>query len=138
MANMVQSQLASGILDQFHVTIGLNLQNKLTDWPSRQSLQYGAQQGLMVKDWHSLSDFNNQMSLYSSSNIILRIAWQLIKNLVPNNPQLLATLVSIPAFGSNPLGSSVLSLVGVQNIVVAPQNILESQSSFSSAISSVV
>jgi hypothetical protein len=137
MANQVQNQLASGILDQFHVNIGLNLQTKLQDWSGRQDVAYESMKGLMVKDWHSLSDFNLQMSLYSATNLILRIAWDIIKNVVPNNPQMLATLVHIPGFGINPLGASVLSLVGVSNIIIAPQDILNNATTFQATISSV-
>lgn len=138
MANQVQSQLASGILDQFHVNIGLNLQSKLTDWSGRQDLQYESMKGLMNKDWHSLSDFYFQLSLYSSTNRILRIAWQLIKNLVPNNPKMAGTLVTLPKFSPNPVGRSVLSLVGVENILVASQDILKNRDQFNSTIASVI
>ncbi len=137
MPDQVQSNLASGILDQFHVSLGMNLQTKLQDWPGRQSLQYGSMKGLMNQDWHSLSDFKFQMNLYSSTSHTLRIAWSLIKNLILNNAKMLATLIHIPAFGSAPLGSQVLSLVGIQNVLVAPQNILTSQQSFNSTIKSV-
>lgn len=135
MATAVQDNLASGILDQFHVTIGLNLQSKLQDWQGRQSIQYGAQKGLMKQDWHSLSDFNFQMNLYSSASHTLRVAWRLIKALVPNNPKLLATLVTIPGFGQ--VGKQVLSLVGISNIIVAPQNILQDRNQFNATISAI-
>lgn len=137
MANNVQNQLAGGILDQFHVNIGLNLQTKLQDWSSRQDLQYESMKGLMNKDWHSIADFNFQLAQYSSTNLILRAAWAVIQSLVPNNPKMLATLIHIPSFGSNPLGSSVLSLVGVENLLVAPQDILGDADTFNSTISSV-
>src|SRR5271170_6637064 len=104
----VQTQLAGGLLTQFNVSIGLNLQSTLTDWPSRQNTQYGAMQGLMNNDWHSLSDFKFQMALYSSSFHAGRIAWALIKALVPSNLKMLATLLHIPAFGSVPIGPSIL------------------------------
>lgn len=137
MANQVQSQLAGGILDQFHVSIGLNIQSKLTDWSGRQDIQYESMKGLMNADWHSLSDFNFQMGLYSASSHTLRIAWQIIKNLVLKNAKMLATLAHIPSFGSVPLGSSVLSLVGIQSILVAPTSILQNQQTFQATISSV-
>lgn len=135
MGNQVQSQLASGILNQFHVTIGLNLQSKLQDWQGRQNIQYGAVKGLMNKDWHGLSDFNYEMGLYSATNNKLRAAWRVIKSLVPNNPKTLATLIRIPGFGQ--VGQQVLSLVGISNILVAPQDILKSQTKFNSTIASV-
>ncbi len=137
MGNQVQSQLASGILNQFHVDIGLNLQSKLQDWSGRQDVQYESMKGLMNRDWHSLSDFNFQMSLYSSTNLILRAAWQVIQSLTPSNLQMLATLITIPSFGSVPLGSSVLSLVGVENIIVAPQDILGDTNTFANTIGSI-
>src|SRR5580692_7336309 len=121
MANTVQVSLASGILDQFHVSIGLNLQSKQQDWQGRQQTQYGAMKGLTNKDFHGLSDFNNEMSAYSATNGILRAAWQVIKSLVPNNPSVTATLVNIPGFGQ--VGQQVLSLVGASNILIAPQDI---------------
>ena len=136
MANTVQTQIASGILDQFHVTIGLSLQSKLQDWSSRQAMQYGSIKGLMNPDWHGLADFNSEMNLYSSTNLILRIAWGIISNLVPNNPQLTATLINIAGFGL--VGQQVLSLVGVANIIMAPQDILTNPSEFASTIASVV
>jgi hypothetical protein len=135
MSNQVQSNLAAGILDQFHVNIGLNLQSKLQDWQNRQSIQYGAMKGLMKKDWHSLSDFYFQMSLYSSTDTILRNAWSVIQSLVPNNPRILATLVFLSSFGL--VGQEILSLIGVSNIVVAPQDILLNKSQFNSTIASV-
>lgn len=135
MANEVQSQLASGILDQFHVSIGLNLQSKLQDWQGRQMTQYGSIKGLMNADWHGLADFDFQMSLYSSANHILRIAWKLIKSLVPNNPKILLTLIKIPGFGQ--VGMQVLSLIGISNILVAPQDILKNANTFNATIKSV-
>lgn len=136
MANSVQSNLATGILNTFHVNIGLTLQSKEQDWQGRQNVQYGAIKGLMNSDWHSLADFNTEMSEYSATNGILVAAWAIIKNLVPNNPQLLATLISPPGFGK--VGQQILSLVGVTNLVVAPQDILEDTDTFNSTISSVV
>lgn len=135
MAHQIQSQLASGILDQFHVNIGLNLQNKLQDWQGRQQIQYGAIKGLMQKDWHSLADFYFEMSLYSSTDSLLRRAWSVIQNIVPNNPRVLSTLITVPNLGL--VGQQVLSLVGVTNIIVAPQDILKDQDQFNAAISSV-
>jgi hypothetical protein len=135
MANTVQVSLASGILDQFHVSIGLNLQSKQQDWQGRQQTQYGAMKGLTNKDFHGLSDFNNEMSAYSATNGILRAAWQVIKSLVPNNPSVTATLVNIPGFGQ--VGQQVLSLVGASNILIAPQDILTDQVTFNATISSV-
>jgi hypothetical protein len=137
MSNEVQSNLSSGILDQFHVSIGLSLQNKLSNWQGRQDIQYESIKGLMNVDFHSLLDFKFQMAMYSSTNNILQVAWNLIQALVPNNAKLLATLIKLPSFGNIPLGSSVLSLVGVSNIITAPQDILTDPSTFNSTISSV-
>lgn len=135
MGNLVQSNLASGILNQFHVNIGLNLQSKLQDWQGRQSVQYGAMKGLMNKDWHGLSDFNFELGLYSSTSGKLRAAWRVIKSIVPNNPKTLATLIRIPGFGQ--VGQQVLSLVGISNILVVPQDILNNADTFNSTIKSV-
>lgn len=135
MPNVVQSNLASGILNQFHVSIGLNLQNKLQDWQGRQAIQYGAVKGLMNKDFHGLQDFYSEMDKYSTAGRTLRIAWRLIKAIVPNNPKLLATLVSIPGFGQ--VGKQVLSLIGISSILVAPQDILKNQTQFNATIASI-
>lgn len=131
----VQSTLASQDLAQFNVSIGLNLQNKLQDWPSRQNLQYGAMKGLLYKDFHGLQDFYNEMAAYSATHIVLQTAWSVIQGIVPNNPTLLATLLTLPGFGL--VGMQVLSLVGIQNIVVAPQSILQSSSQLNSTINSL-
>jgi len=131
----VQANLSSADLAQFNVTIGLNLQNKLQDWPSRQQLQYGAVKGLATQDFHGLQDFDFQMSLYSSTHPLLESAWKVIKSIVPNNPKLLATLLNIPGFGK--VGMQVLSLVGIQNIVVAPQSILKSSTQLNATITSL-
>jgi hypothetical protein len=135
MADQVQLQLAAGLLNQFHVSIGLNLVHKLQDWPGRQQTQYGAVKGLMNKDWHSLSDFNSEMAKYSSASHTLRIAWALIKSIVPNNPKMLSTLVTIPGLGQ--VGPEMKSLVGITNILVAPQSILKNASQFQSTIKSI-
>lgn len=131
----VQATLAQQDLSQFNVRIGLNLQNKLQDWPGRQQIQYGAVKGLATKDFHGLQDFNFQLSLYSSTHALLESAWKIIKSIVPNNPKLLATLLTIPGFGQ--VGMQVLSLVGIQNIVVAPQSILQNSSQLKSTITSL-
>lgn len=135
MPNSAQSDISSGVLQQFNVSIGLNLQSKLQDWPSRQSTQYGAVKNLVSGDFHSLADFKTQMTMYSSVSHTLRIAWGLIKQLVPNNAQLLATLVNIPGFGK--VGQQVLSLVGISNILVAPQNILQNPVQLQATIKSI-
>jgi hypothetical protein len=135
MSSSVQNQLAGSVLDQFHVSIGLNLQNKLQDWPGRQQIQYDSMKGLMNKDWHGLQDFNDEMTMYSATHWILELAWSVIRNIVPNNPNILATLLQIPGFGQ--VGQSILSLVGIQNIIVAPQSILQNPTQLSSTIQSL-
>ena len=135
MPNSAQNDIASGDLQQFNVSIGLNIQSKLQDWPGRQSVQYGAVKNLVSGDFHSLADFKTQMTMYSSISHTLRVAWRLIEQLVPNNAQLLATLISIPGFGK--VGQQVLSLVGISNILVAPQNILQNPTQFNATINSL-
>lgn len=135
MGNQVQDQIASGILDQFHVSIGMNLQTKLQDWQGRQTIQYGAEKSLINKDFHGLSDFNFEMGLYSATHHTLRFAWRVIKSIVPNNPKTLATLITVPGFGQ--VGRQMLSLVGLSNILVAPQDILKNRNQFNSTITSV-
>lgn len=131
----VQSDLAQQDLAQFNVSVGLNLQNKLEDWPSRQSIQYGSIKGLMLPDWHGLQDFDFQLSLYSSTHVLLEAAWQVIKTIVPNNPKILATLLTVPGFGR--VGMQVLSLIGIRNVIVTPQNILQNANQLTSTINSL-
>lgn len=135
MGTSVQNSLSNQLLDQFNVSIGLNLQNKLQDWQGRQDIGYESIKVQLSKEWHSLPDFNFQLALYSTASHTLQIAWGLIKAIVPNNPKIVATLINIPGFGQ--VGSSVLSLVGISNILVAPQSILQNEQQFTSTISSL-
>jgi len=135
MANTVQSNISSQVSNQFNVNIGLNLQSKLTDWPSRQDMQYESMKGNMNLDFHGLEDFNFQMAAYSATNGILSAAWNIIKGMAPNNPKLLMSLVKIPGFGQ--VGQSVLSLIGIQSILVAPQSILQNPTALASTIKSL-
>ena len=135
MSNTVENQIAQQVLNQFHVSLGLNIQAKLTDWQGRQQTQYGAIKGLLNKDWHSLADFKIQLQLYSNTSRKLRIAYAVIKSLIPNNAKLQATLINIPGFGY--VGQQILSLSGINGILLSPQDILTNTKQFNNTVSAI-
>ena len=136
MPTSVQTTLASQVLNQFHISIDANIVNKQTDWPTRQKTQYESMKGLMYPDWHGLKDFQKQLLMYSNTNIILTVAYAIIKALIPNNQEILATLTTIQGMGQ--VGNFLLSLTGFGSIFIAPQNILGNSNSLQSTINSLL
>lgn len=136
MGATVQTNLTGQLLNQFHISIDANIINKQTDWPTRQKTQYESIKGLMYPDWHGLADFQKQLLMYSNTNIILTAAYAVIKLLIPNNQEILATLTTVPGMGQ--VGKFLLSLAGFGSIFIAPQDILSNSNKLQSTINSLL
>lgn len=135
MPSTVQDNLSTGILQQFHISIGTSLINKLQDWPTRQKIAYESMKGLMKDDWLGLQDFQVEMSRYSSTHIILRLAYATIQYMIPLNQRIAATLVTIPGMGL--VGRFLLTLSGFQSVFIAPPDILQNSDQLNSTITSL-
>ena len=81
----VYDNLTTDYLSQFNQPLSISAMNKLDQFPFLQKLNYGAQIGNIKQDFHGLADFNFQMAQYSSTQGLLGVAWNLIKQLAPKN-----------------------------------------------------
>lgn len=134
MANgTVQTQVSAQYLQAFNLPIGVSGMQKLQTFPALQKLGYAGQLGLMKADFHGLTDFKNQMSVYSSVSTTLTIAWNLIKAVVPNNPNILLELFTAPGLGTVGLAFQSISGFG-QVFALTPSN-LQSPSATTAATS---
>lgn len=106
----VQQQVSAEYLAQFNLPIGVSGMQKLQSFPQLQVLGYNGQLGSMKNDFHGLQDFKSQMQTFSSVSTTLKIAWNLIKNIVPNNISIARMLISPPGLGS--VGSAFQSISG--------------------------
>lgn len=111
MANgAIHDEISDQYLQQFDKSIGVSGMQKLQSFPELQKLGYNGQLSHLKKDFHGLQDFKSQMDKYSSSHPILKIAWSLIKYLVPNNVSIQQLLFTAPGLGT--VGNAFKSIHG--------------------------
>jgi hypothetical protein len=121
----VQTLTATTALAQYLRPIGVSIIPDGQDWSSRQQIQYEAMKGLMKDDFHGLADFNEQMNLYSSTNIqILKPAYTAMKPLIKINRNILQKLIYNPILGMW-VGKLLMKVVGFEKAFTVPQDILE-------------
>jgi hypothetical protein len=119
----VQDDISAKYLDQFNVSIPVSMVSKLRNWEARQKFQWDAVIKHPQQQFHGLKDFLKQMDMYSSTHIILKIAWKVIKTLVPKNTEILALMTSAPGLGS--VGKSLLQIHGFGQVFGAhPEDLL--------------
>lgn len=100
MANgSVQDLAASDYLDKFSRPLSVSAMSKLRQFGFLQELGYNGQLDSMKKDFHGLKEFNTHMDMYSNTNGILKIAWAIIKNLVPKNLFIEALILPLGQLG---------------------------------------
>ena len=95
----VQTNIAAGYLSAFEGPIGVSVMSKLTQWPFLQQLGFAGTLDQSSSTFHGLKDFNLQMNMYSSTNGLLKIAWNVIKQFVLNNAEVLALEYHAPNLG---------------------------------------
>lgn len=104
-------------------------------WKDRQIIQYNAMLGLMKEDFHGLDDWKEQMSLYSSTNMmVLRPAWTVIRPLVTLNRKLLAKVIINPRLGMW-VGRMLSKVAGFEKTFALPTAILEDNSQLKGLLS---
>lgn len=111
MANLdPQNSIAATVSASYDKPIAVSVINKLDKFPFLQELGFNGQLGFLKEKFLGLDDFNDEMTLYSNSNTILKAAWNLIKLRVPLNLDLLKSLYQDPNLGT--VGDAFRSLVG--------------------------
>jgi len=95
----VQTNISAGYLSSFERPIGVSVMSKLSSWPFLQQLGFAGALPLNSAAFHGLSDFYTQMSKYSSTHWILRIAWQVIQMMVPNNASVASMMYNDASLG---------------------------------------
>lgn len=95
----VQLNISAGYLSSFESPLGVSVMSKMTQWPFLQQLGFAGSLTHMNQNFHGLSDFNLQLSEYSSTGAVLEAAWSVIKQIAPKNP-----LVTALMFNSSTLG----------------------------------
>lgn len=100
MANgTVQDDIAKDVLREFDRPLDISAMKKLKQFPMLQELGFNGQLGFNKETFHGLQEFNIHMDMYSSTNLILKAAWTVIKSLAPKNP-----FVELKLFASGTLG----------------------------------
>lgn len=119
----VVSQISDQYLQQFNRSIGVSGMQKLQSFPELQKLGYNGQLSHIKNDFHGLQDFKSQMDKYSSTSHTLRLAWALIKYIVPNNVSISNLLFSAPGLGS--VGKAFQSIHGFGQVFsLSPNDLL--------------
>jgi len=95
----VQTNISAGYLSSFERPIGVSVMSKLSSWPFLQQLGFAGALPLHSATFHGLSDFYTQMAKYSSTHWILRIAWQVIQMMVPNNASVASMMYNDASLG---------------------------------------
>jgi len=109
--------------------VNLWLVKKSTDWPTRQKIQYEAMKGLMMKDFHGLNDYEQQIgTLMKAGTFGQKIAWPILKPLVKLQPRLRVSTILHPRLGV--VGRFFLRLIGFDQVFRVPAEILSRKSSF--------
>ena len=122
----VQNQLAVAEVSQFgNAQLSISLVCKGQDWNTRQKTAYESMKDFIRQEFHGLADFKQQMELYSNAlGTSGKIAWKVIKSLVPNNAQVLTTELKIVGMGM--VGKFLLSIPGfAQLFAMVPQALSE-------------
>jgi hypothetical protein len=96
----VQANLSDQYLQQFDRSIGVSGMQKLQEFPSLQQLGYAGQLSSLKNDFHGLQDFKQQLSMYSNTSTMLKIAWSVISSIVPNNANVARMLIKVPGLGT--------------------------------------
>jgi hypothetical protein len=95
---------------------------KLNQWPYLQELGHAGSLPYNCKTFHGLSDFNLQMTTYSSVHPILAAAWQVIKRIVLNNAMTRLLMYQDPTLGQVGLQFRSMSTFG-QVFSLAPDEL---------------
>jgi hypothetical protein len=132
----VQTNIASGYLSAFEGPVGVSVMSKATKWPFLQQLGFGGNLDQLAATFHGLKDFNKQMSMYSSTNAWLRAAWNVIKQFVLNNAEVLALEYHDPNLGKVGRIFQVLTSFG-QVFALSPSE-LKSPGSIAAKVGSVL
>jgi hypothetical protein len=132
----VQTNIADGYLSAFEGPVGVSVMSKLTQWPFLQQLGFAGTLDQSSSTFHGLKDFTLQMNMYSSTNGLLKIAWNIIKQFVLNNAQVKALEYQDPNLGSVGLAFKTLTSSG-QVFALSPSE-LQSPGSVAMKVASVL
>jgi hypothetical protein len=127
--------IASGYLSSFERPISVSVMSKAQSWPFLQQLGFAGSLTHTGNTFHGLSDFKTQMAKYSSTSAILQAAWRVIKQIVPNNPQVMALMYTDPALGQ--VGKDFQSLSNFGQVFAVSPSELKSPSIIASKVSSL-
>ncbi len=98
-SGQIHDSISNQYLEQFNKSISISVMSKLRKFPMLQELGYNGQLSHLKESFHGLKEFNVHMDMYSNTNIILKIAWKVIKSLAPKNP-----FLELKLFFGNALG----------------------------------
>jgi hypothetical protein len=84
----IQNSVASDYLDQFDQPLSVSAITKLQSFAFIQQLTYNGILASLAANVHGLQDWYDQMTIYSSTNLLLDNAWDSIKDIALKNLEL--------------------------------------------------
>jgi len=97
--------------------ISIPIVSKASQWRGQQQLQYASIINYIKNDFHGLSDFQTEMTIYSSTHPILAKAWSTISSMVPVNAQVSLQMYYDILMG--PVGNAFLNMIGFGTVFAA-------------------
>lgn len=131
----LQTNLAAGYLSSFERPIAVSVMAKASSWPFLQELGFAGSLPHQNKTFHGLNDFKNQMSMYSSTNMILAAAWRVIQMIIPNNPSVQALMYVDHSLGQ--VGSQFKQLQNFGQVFALSPSELKSPSAVATKVSAL-
>lgn len=119
-----QDNIAAGVASDYDRPIAVSVISKLSRFPFLQELGYNGQLGFLQKGFLGLQDYNDQLSLYSSSSPLLTAAWNLIKPIAPLNLDVQRDLVESDSLGT--VGDVFEQVVGFDQVFAVDPSELSS------------
>lgn len=133
--SQVQTNLATGYLSSFERPISVSVMAKTQSWPFLQQLGFAGSLSLLSSTFHGLTDFYNQMTMYSSTNLILKTAWSVIQTIVPMNAKVQSLMYVDPTLGQ--VGNQFQQLQNFGQVFALSPTELQSPSAVSSKVSAL-
>jgi hypothetical protein len=95
----VQSNISAGYLSAFGTPLSVSVTSKISQWPFLQQLGFNGSLSSQSQTFHGLSDFNTQITAYSSTSGLLSAAFAVIKKIVLKNSKVLSLMFNSPVLG---------------------------------------
>lgn len=123
MASGVQNQIAAELVQSFDRPISVSVIEKVGKFQFLQELGFGGQLSYAKEQFHGLSDWYQQMTMYSGASFMLSIPWAVIQAIARLNTGVLKNLSLSGALGM--VGNAFKKMVGFSQVFAASSDELK-------------